>query len=366
MKTITVKELKKVLNQTLAEERALDVLREETTRNLGPSVITEVKLDQLAENINDRMDVLERTGRELRQGFRPATLLRFANNPNPEVRRLVVRLLPEKFARNFITDRDPYVRHAAAKRVPLSLVKEMLRRSPGDDELHVIYRSRRLGEAAEVSIGERLKGNVKVPNSPELSDFTYQLLAQKAISDYNSNIEGQWDEPFVVRYCASVKATTGIQYEPARLWKAIQQRLTDRDDRVLERNSLKESRVSYNELGEDDAYEQVDPVTELVESNISSHEYVTRANRLFSIRESIMPAGLRKYRMTEGLSGDIMIPCTGKLPFGMGMTPKTERALDMYVNKWNDVQSRRGEPVRIGWTPNTMSIGSFSFNVELK
>lgn len=366
MKTITVKDLKKVLSQTLAEEKAIDLLREEVSRNLGPSVITEVKLDLLAENVNDRIDVLERTGRADGLGFKPSVLLKFAENKNPEVRRLVARLLPERLAEKFVLDRDPYVRHAAARKVPLGLVKEMLRRSPGDDELHVIYRERRLSESAEISAGERLKGKVKEPAAPELSDFAYNNMAKKAISDYNHNIEGMWDEPYAVRYCASVKATSGVQYDPKKLWNAIQDYLNDRDENVLERHSLRESYELQGESDEENTVEQTDPVSELVEANISSHEYVERANKLFSIRESIMPAGLRKYRMTEGLSGEMTIPCTGRLPYGMKMTPKTERALDMYVSSWNSVQSRKGEPVKIDWTPNTMSIGSFSFNVELK
>ena len=92
MKTITVNELKKVLKQTLAEEKAVEVLREEVTHNLGPSVVTDVKLERLAENVNDRIDVLERTGRGDNLNFRPSTVLRFAEHKNPEVRRLAARL----------------------------------------------------------------------------------------------------------------------------------------------------------------------------------------------------------------------------------------------------------------------------------
>lgn len=367
MKTITVNELKKVLKQTLAEEKAVEMLREEVAHNLGPIVVTDVKLERLAENVNDRIDVLERTGRGSNLNFRPSTLLRFAEHKSPEVRRLAARLLPERFAEKFVLDKDPSVRHTAARKAPMHLVKEMLRRNPSDDELHLIYRGRSLEEGiGEKSIGERLKGTVKTPAAPELSDFAYKNLAKTAIRDYNTNIEGQWDEPWAARYCASVKATSGVQYDPKKLWKEIQALLKEKDDRTLERYSLKEVVSRLVEGDGSHFYEEEDPLANLLESNFSAHEYVDAANALFKIRESIMPAGLRKYRMSEGRISDIMIPCTGKLPHGVRMNSRTERALDLYTNSWNDIQARKGEPIRIHWTPNTMSIGSFSFNVELK
>jgi hypothetical protein len=368
MKTITVNELKKVLKQTLAEEKAVELLREEVSHNLGPIVVTDVKLERLAENVNDRIDVLERTGRDGNFGFKPSTLLRFAEHNSPEVRRLAARLLPERFAEKFVLDRDPAVRHAAARKVPLSTLKEMLRRNPSDDELHIIYRGRFLKEGAdEKSIGERLKGVVKVPAAPELSNFAYQNLAKTAIRDYNTNIEGQWDEPWVARYCASMKATSGIQYDAKKLWEEIQKQLKEKDERTLERFSLKEVASRLFE-GEDfeDVHEVADPIEELLESSLSAHEFVNRVNTLFKIRESIMPAGLRKYRVSEGRISEMSIPCTGKLPSGTRMCSRTERVLDLYASNWNDIQARRGEPIKINWTPNTMSIGSFSFNVELK
>jgi hypothetical protein len=367
MKTITVNELKKVLKQTLAEEKAVEMLREEITHNLGPIVVTDVKLERLAENVNDRIDVLEHTGRGSNLNFRPSTVLRFAEHKNPEVRRLAARLLPERFAEKFVLDKDPAVRHAAARKAPIHLVKEMLRRNPSDDELHLIYRGRTLKESAkEKSVGERLKGAVKSPAAPELSDFAYKNLAKTAIRDYNSNIEGQWDEPWVARYCASMKATSGVQYDPKKLWEEIQSQLKDKDDRTLERYSLKEVASRLVESCDSHFYEEVDPLSNLLEANLSAHEYVNVANALFKIRESIMPAGLRKYRVSEGKISDIMVPCTGKLPPGTTMNSRIEKAIDLYTNNWNDIQARRGEPVKINWTPNTMSIGSFSFNVELK
>jgi hypothetical protein len=365
MKTITVKELKKVLNQTLAEERLLEAFREDVTRNLGPIVITDVKLERLAENVNDRIDVLERTGRASALNFKHSILLKLSEHKDAEVRRLAARLLPEKFVNPLLFDKDSFVRHAAAKNASIRLVRESLRRNPSDDELRMILRER----SENLSIGERLKGVVKNPAAPELSDFAYHNLAKTAIRDYNQNMEGMWDEPWAARYCASMKATSGIDYDAKRLWEEIQKILSEKDDMTLERSSLKEAARNLYEQNESMfgyIHEEVDVLDDLLESNLSEREYVNTANKLFKIRESIMPAGLRKYRMSEGIFSDITIPCTGKLPHSVKNSVRAEQALDTYVNSWNSIQARKGEPIKINWSHNPMSIGSFSFNVELK
>ena len=376
---LKLKELQKVVEQTVAEEKNLDVLREEISRVLGPSVITDVKLEHLAEGANDRLDVLERTGRMGRLDFKPSVLLKFANNPIAEVRRLVVRITPDHFANQFKNDRDPAVRHAAAKKLPLQLVKEMLRRDPNDDELHQIYHQRKLSEAGLPEpkkqeghfdlYGEKLGDAVKQDSGPELSDLWYTTAAHKAISDYNRNIEGQWDEPWVHRYCSSLRASSGVEIDERKLWKEIQKQLTDRDDRTLKRYGLKEVARRLIESSEDDFdlyVEELNPVQDLIESDLSSIEYVNKANSVFRIKESIMPPGIKKYRVSEGRRTEFRIPCNGTIPGGKSISRLEEKALDMYVRRWNDVQAQRGEPVRINWTPNPGNASAFSFSAELK
>lgn len=375
---LKLRELQQIVNQTLSEEKAVDVLREEISRVLGPSVLTNVRLEELAEGANDRIDVMERTGKAGRLDFKPSVLLKFANSTNTEVRRLVARLLPENFLSRFKDDRDPSVRHAAAKRLPLNIVKEMFRRHPGDDELKTIFRQR-LNEAGlpqpkpqdpHLHMYDRKLGDsVKQSQGPELSDQWYSSLAHKAILDYNHNMEGKWDEAWAQRYCASMKATSGVDVDPLRLWEEIQAQLKDRDDRTLERYGLKEvaRRLREGISEEIEAYtESKDPVQDLLESNLSQVDYVRKAKSVFSIRESSMPPSLKKYRMSEGLGGEIMIPCTGRAPGNRALTHRDERALDAYVKSWNGQQAMRGEPIRINWSPSPTSLGAISFNVELK
>jgi hypothetical protein len=372
---LKLRELQKVVNQTLMEERTVDALRKEVSRVLGPSIFTDVKLEALAESVNDRIDVLERTGRGSQVNFKPALLLKFADNQNAEVRRMVARVIPEQFLSKFRSDRDPAVRHAAARRLPLQVIKEMMKRTPNDDELRQIYREKMIVESGIPTplvldepfdmYGKKLGDAVKQPAGPELSDQWYSMTAHKAISDYNHNIEGQWDEHWAHRFCASIKATSGVEVDGKKLWNEIQKQLKDRDDRTLERYSLKEVARRLRESF-DDVQETVDPVESLASSNLSGSEFLREAARVFSIRESTMPRALHKYRFVEGKTFELKIPCTGKIPGRRNITSLDERVLDTYVKRWNDAQTQAGEPVRIDWAPNPNAMGSISFNVELK
>ena len=373
---LKLKELKQVVDNTLAEEKSVDALREEISRVLGPSVDTDVKLKRLAEGANDRIDVLERTGRAGRLDFKPAVLLKFANNTDPEVRRFVARVLPENFIAKFKLDTEPAVRHAVARRLPLAVVKEMLNRNISDDELRAIYREKKLQESAETELKNTQKHYATLnaaaqQNDDELSDQWYTSAAHKAISDYNHNLEGQWDEPWVHRYCASLRTTSNIHVDELKLWKEIQKQLKDRDDRTLERYSLKEVAKRLRENFDHDdptvVYtEAIDPVKKLLESDLSSTEFVRQAKQIFNIRESIMPSSLRKYMVSEGRTSEIMIPCLGKVPGRRSVTRLDERALDSFVKRWNDVQHQHGEPIRINWAHNPSGPGMITFNVELK
>lgn len=368
---LKLKELKQVVDNTLAEEKAVDTLREEVSRVLGPSVDTEGKLRRLAESANDRIDVLERTGRTGNIDFKPAVLLKFANNPDPEVRRFIARVLPEQFITRFKSDKDPAVRHAVARRLPASLVKEMLHRDISDDEMHAIYREKKLVEEVELKKSEKyfkaLKDAAAQHEGPELSDQWYSTAAHKAISDYNHNLEGQWDEYWAYRYCNSLKNAAGVDIDSKKLWGEIQKQLKARDERTLERHSLKEVARRLREEAEPHVHtESVNPVRKLLEADLSSTEFVKQAKVLFSIRESVMPSGLRKYMVSEGHRTETMIPCNGRVPGRKEITRLDEKALDVFVKRWNDVQAQRGEPVRIDWAHNPASAGAITFNVELK
>jgi len=374
-------ELQKIVDRTLAEERSIDALREEISRVLGPSVITNVKLDQLAEGANYRLDVFEHTGRGPRTSFKASVMMKFIDSKSVEARRLAVRTLPVSYTSKFKNDADPSVRHAAARLLPLDSLKEMLKKTPHDDELRQITRQRYLAEAGVKTpekhpLGtdvpgeaERLGDAVKQHPGPELSEQYYATLANKLIKDYGGNIEGQWEAPAAHRYCASVKATSHVDIDEQKLYDAIMKELEEKDDRTLERYSLKEvaQRLLESDSHEMPLYtEEIDPSRELLESDVSSAEYVKRAMSVFNVRESVMPRSLRKYRLAEGRQGEIRIPCMGKVPGARGISRVDEQALDRFIKSWNDVQLTTGEPIHIDWSHNPSGLGLVSFNVELK
>jgi len=372
---LKLENLRRVVDKTRAEEKNIDVLREEISRVLGPSVCTDVNLKLLAEHANDRIDVLLKTDRADVLKFEPSIILRFVDNPMTEVRKFAARVLPLKHAQHFIYDKDSSVRVALARRLPLRCVAEMLERDPFNDELLVIACEKRLseGEVPEPkkrddhdAHGKTRSRAFKQKDTPDMSDAWYDTLAHKFIQDYSGNMEGQWDELIADRYSRSVKATTGIDIDKDKLYKAINDQLDAKDDRTLERFSLKECINTLRKCADCANIEEtiVDPVQELINANLSSTEYIARANSLFNIKESMMPQALRKYCTSASLNGK-KIPCIGHVP-GNAVRFIDECALDAYVKHWNDYQTMHGEPLRLKWTHGPSSVGAISFGAELK
>jgi hypothetical protein len=359
MKKITVGDLKRVMSQTLAEERALDTLREEIFKAFGPPVNTDVKIEIMAEEANDRLDLFERTGRELKYNLKPSLLLKFSGHPSQEVRRLVSRLLPEGFIGRFISDKSPEVIHEIAKRLPLREVKTLVKRRSGDDQLLTIYRDRLVKEGDEpVRAGEVLKGKVKAGLAiPELSDSWYDQMAFNALSDYGVEhggpLENSWDESFVKRYCSSLKATTGTECDPERLWGAIQKILDERDDEALVKNKLKGA--AKRVLERKSTLDRRDSLHDLVEARCGNIQFVNLFCEFFDVRESNLVGSLYRAQLSEGKSTEFGVPYYAKLPAGYKFSPLIEKAVDRFVHSWNGIRAQRGDLVRINWMPYTDS-----------
>jgi len=359
MKKITVGDLKRVMNRTLAEERALASLREEISRAFGPPVNTDVRLEIMAEEANDRLDLFERTGRELRYNFKPSLLLKFSNHPAHEVRRLVSRLLPENFIGRFISDKSSVVIHEIAKRLPLREVQALVKRRSNDDQLLTIYKSRLLKEEGDIShAGETLKGKVKDSLAiHELSDSWYDQMAFNALSDYGVEhggpLENSWDESFVKRYCSSLKATTGIDCDPERLWGAIQRLLDEKDEDALVKNNLKSA--AKRVLERKSYHERSNPVRDLVGTQCGNAQFVSLFCEIFRVKEAGLSGSLYRAQLTEGKSTDLTVPYYAHLPAGYKFSPLIEKAVDRFVHAWNGMRAQRGDLVRINWMPYTDS-----------
>lgn len=380
---LKLKELQRVAKATIKEEKFRNDLREELFRLFGPPVMVSKNYEVVAAATDEHLDLLEATGRLFARDLITTTVfLEAMQDKSTVVRKIAARLLPTKYVVKMTADRSSSVRCAAAKRLPYKIVKEAVKRNPGDDQLATIARSKRVSESGiptpKVSddpfdmYGDEALGLATKQNpGPELSEEWYKRLATKLCKEYGSNLEGQWEEILATRVVASHYATSGIKIDRDRLLKSIYDCLESRDDAVLGEGSLKllaRTLRNASHLDEvalpviDDA---VNPVVELTESNLSSSQYIKRAEEIFSIKKSAVPAGIKKYRIGEGHNFETLIPVNGKVPDGK-ITAVEERALDGYVSRWNDHQSVKGEPYRIEWSPSPGDASRIGFHVELK
>ena len=381
---LKLEELRRVAKRTIKETKNSSELREELFRVFGPPVMVSERCDLVAAAANEVLDLMEATGRSIPHGrVRTSLLIESCRDKSVDVRKLAARLLPQKLASRLLDDPASTVRCAAARRLPHALVKEAVRNHPSDDQLRVISRQKRLEEAGLPDpkasdepfdmYGEPLDGAMRQKNPlKDMPDTWYDRLAHKLCSDYGTNLEGQWEEILATRVVASHFSTTGVKLDRDKLLKAIHGCIKDREDAVVAEGSLKSIaarllRESYLDAGvipivEEDSR---DPLGELLETDCSSSEFVARAEALFEVRKSIVPAGFKKYRIGEGHNFETQIPVKGKIPGGR-VTSTVEKALDGYVTHWNKFQAVRGEPFRLSWAPNPMDAGSVAFHLELK
>jgi len=380
---LKLKELQNVAKTTMKEERAVNSLREEIVNLLGPSVNVLGNHNYFASFVNDHLDVLESTGRFPRQGaVKTTTLIEASGSKFEEIRKVAARLLPEKFITKFLNDSNSSVRCAAAKRLPYSMIRESVRFYTDDDQLRSIVRMKRIHEAGLPAPkvvdepfdmnGDPLGDSVKTHSLDDLPDSWYERLANKLCKEYGSNLEGQWEEILATRVATSNFATSSSNIDRDKLLKALYSCIKEREDLVLGEGSLKSivrglrKKEYLDEAVMPIIEESIDPVKELLEASLSSSAYVERAEKLFSVKKSYIPAGIKKYRLGEGYNADTEVPMLGRLPNGSSITSTTEKALDVYVDSWNKQQTIKGEPYRLSWNPHPSSISMVGFNLELK
>ena len=173
---------------------------------------------------------------------------------------------------------------------------------------------------------------------------------------------------------ASTKATSGVAVDEARLLKNVKKLIEEKEDAVME-NALAETLdwLSSKERAEmieegalPDLVEAVDPVQELVHAGLTAEGYVSAAQKLFKVEESMLPMGIRKYRLGEGNARQTMVPCVGTLPHGGGFRAVDERALDVFCESWSRRQQRAGEPLRLQWSTHPSEVGRISFSCSLQ
>lgn len=381
---LKLKELQQVAKKTIKEEQKYAAIREELFRVFGPPVMVSKNCDKVAEAVNEQLDLCEALGRDFQRGnIKTSVLVEASISNSATMRKLAARLLPEKMVVRLLEDPSSSVRCSAAKRLPYEAIKRAIKKFPQDDQLLTIARKKKLQEAGlpepeivdepfDMYGDEPLGDTAKTRSSDkDLPDTWYERLASKICREYGGNLEGNWEEIIATRIVASHYSTTGFKLNRDKLLKCIHDCINEREEEVLGEGSLKAiaSRLLKESYLDEPVLsiveEKTDPVNDLAESNYSSAQYIVEAEKIFSVKKSTVPSGIKKYRLGEGTHKETMIPVNGRIPGG-NMTTSVEKALDRYVDSWNKRQALEGEPYRLAWGPHGSSFDMVGFNLTLK
>lgn len=359
---LKLSDLQKVVESTVQEKKAVESFCNEIKRAFGPTVDVSDKIDVLAERANDRLDILDRTGRTNYIKFSPKIAMGLSSHANPEVRKLVARLLPESAAVSFINDKDASVRKEAARKAPTAMIVSALKKHKGDHLLREVLESRVLEEKKDSALDASAEGPV---GESFFSDRWYDSMARKLIQDYYmKGLDTGWVPAAVKQVVLANRGANRFNVDSYKLMKAVVEMIANEEDAKAEKLGINESVEEKTRfIVEEDLK---DPVEDLVESNLSSKEYLEKANVIFGVKFSVIPPGIKKFNIGEGRSPSTTIPVVGFLPHRSSPRYVDEVALDSYVKCWNSQQKLHGEPYKLSWSSHPDSQNKISFHLELK
>ena len=348
------------LRKVVSEEKTSEILKEGIIRDLGSVINYSSKLEDVVKEANDRLEVLERTGRPHQVNIKPSILLKFANHPSAEVRAFIAKSLPTTMLERYMYDRSPHVRHVTAKRISMRKLNEMVSYYTSDDELSYIQKNRLEEKKTPKSDVTTFKGV-----GLDVSDGWYDTLALKVVMEYNGNIEGRWDEIYSGQYFNAMKATSHVAIDKDKLYNAIQKVLRRKEQEALraEERGVRLSTES-RQLTLVGRSSKSQMLTDILSSRTSSLSRVQLCNDFFSIKETILPPSHRSSRLNENKFGKSIVPIRGTLPEGHGFSYEIETALDLFEESWNRLKDMNGESLRIRWSPDPTSRRGFIFAWE--
>ena len=361
---LKLKKLQGIVKETMKKEKAAHQLMREAVQVFGPSVEVSSVPQKVFATINDQLSIMESRGQDLPIGVLKVSSLLAAAETSKEARKLAARLLPEKYAVKFLSDKDSSVRCAVANRLSYDQLTETLRRFPSDDQLSTIANRKLLSEAGiptpkvedehfdmygDGPIGEVLDGY----EPEDLTDGWYKRTAVKIFNDYRGRLDGNWKHLAISRLCSSIYATTGVKVDAMKLREVL--------DEVCENygfikegfylNEVKEKFLSESIEQEADAMPILeesffaDPVKDLLKENTSKISFINSADELFSVTHELIEESLR-----SGDVQDVEVPQYGRLPKGYNWNSTAEKALDRYVDSWNTRATARGSNCKISWS----------------
>jgi hypothetical protein len=346
-------QLKAIVDGAISEGRVLSQLREHVVQKLGTTIRTSTTLEELAEAINERLDVIEHGGHKIPQ-FDVRVIKEFAKVNSVDARKLLARTLPVKDIGKLAVDKDSSVRSAVAERVNENTVKKMIRRFPNDDALREIFKKKRRQRLYEAA--------TKEDADMELSDLWYENTARNLMSDYGNTLDTSWKNLAVRNLCMHTKATSGIVIDQEKLRKKLDEVLTERDDQVLDEGNL----GFRSEMDQMEQYvEIIDPVRNLNEEQISNSLFIKKAIELFEVKHAALPPLVRKFAVSEGIRAQ-SVPTKARVPHTGCINENDEKALDRFCEAWNEQQEINGDPLKLSWHQHPEALEAVSFEVVMK
>lgn len=350
--------LQHVVKRVLSEERLDRAFCDEVSRALGFAVIVEGSITDVAQDAGNVLDVMEATGKDANLAFKTSVMVKMLEHRSPVVRAFAARVVPKKFVERSMNDEAYEVVVEAAKRLPFSIAKKALRRFPNDDLLESIVNSKLIAEDGikqpktiplELDIyGEERLGDAgkQLPGDDDLSDQWYETTAARIFQDYGRAIEHNWEESAAHAFCSHAKSTSGVDVDEKKLLKAIIDLIEEREDRVIERDALKESLdwCASRQNSEINAFPVIfeqDDVEKLVESDLSAAGYLVEAAKVFGI--------------------DVEEPVLGTIPSADGLRRVDEVAFDKFCRSWEI----KNPGYRLSWSP-CASDGIVRFRTKVK
>ncbi len=374
---LRLKELQQVVNKVVKSEKSAATLCEEVLRILGPTILMSRGLVRMAESANERLDVLDVTSNKTYSQIKPSLLIKFVNSESTEVRKLVARLLPENFLKFFVNDSDPAIRAIIAKRLPLVIVNEMIKKFPYDDTLRTIKRSKALVEIGLPDpkvvdepfdmYGEKsMRDMISTVEHPGLTNAWYDSQAYKIVNMYGRDIEQYWEEATVHHYVDSA-ASMGLNIDREKLLDAVYNLLDEREEKTIGEGTLKAlaNRLRLaDEIAMPTVSETIDPIKKLISSNYTTREYIEKFEESFSVQyaTSINPA----HKVLAEGPKKVLHPASVKLP-RPPFENVVERALDAYTSAWNTREAlREGAHYKLCWSSRQDIANIVSFYLEIK
>jgi hypothetical protein len=359
---LKVNQLKEIAENIKKEQSLLHDLKREVKEVLNYQIDASVGFDNSCHQVNEVLDLMRAKGDTCEYRFKTSLAKKLLESNSHDAKILAVRLLPKNLITNLRFNKDVVIRLEVCKRLPLKMVSEVSEQFPADFELQHIVETKK-GEEEEflhLYDEKRMGAAAKPAFQSELSDSWYREIAAKFLQDYGTNIEYQWEETLVKRYCESIRNTTGVVVDEKKLYTTLKQLIDEKEDNALLDFEEKKLKKLYK-LRENHEEMLESTLKGLLTSSISQQHFVSTFNEIFDVKQSFLPPTIRKYVSSSGMS----LPVKATIPNNESAV-LIERALDSYVKNWNDQQALRGDPIKISWSYDQMNTNKVSFSAELR